>query len=128
MAAAGGACIYRIGPVDKIRRVINGLVAGLGTPRLTNHVKTLVGRALMGVPGELGAGRSIGRLQVPYSLAALTKAIRGATTAPLGVADASARLGVRLPTPRARAALFESTKSATRGTISARNRDPLNTP
>src|SRR5262245_65906554 len=79
----------------------------------------------MGVPG---AGRSIGRLQAPYSLAALTKAIGAASIAPLDVADAPARLGARLPRLRARAALFESTKSATRGTISARNRDPLNTP
>ena len=67
-------------------------------------------------------------MQAPYSLAALTKAIGAASIAPLDVADAPARLGARLPRLRARAALFDSTKSATRGTISARNRYPLNTP
>src|SRR5262249_59165916 len=91
-----GSCIYRIGPVEKIRRVINGLAAGLGTPRLPNHGKTSAGRGLMGVPGELGASRSIGRCRPPYSLAALTKAIGAASIAPLDVADAPARLGARL--------------------------------
>src|SRR6516162_4372464 len=97
-----------------MNRKINHLVAAAGTPQLTNHAKTSAGCGLAG-------GRA-------YSLAALTKAIRGASAAPLGVAGAPARLAVRLSAPRARAALFDRTKSETRGTISARNREPLNTP
>src|SRR5262249_13195845 len=90
--------------------------------------KNLGGMRLDGVPARARPPPSGDGVPAPYSLAALTRAIGGASTAPVGAAGALARLGARLATLGARAALFESTKSETRGTISARKRDPLNTP
>src|SRR5262249_57585562 len=93
-------------PCGEMGPVINALAARPGTPRLPNH-------------GEISAGCGLASV---YSLAALTKAIGGAA------ADAAARLGTPLPALRALAALFDSTKSPTRGPIPAPNPAPLNPP
>jgi hypothetical protein len=100
---------------------IKGLGAAGRKPRVTNRAKSLAERAFAQHCGRAaGAPRDLG-----YSLAAL--AIAGGV-ALVRNAAAPTLLGGRRAAPRAIVALFDSTKSATRGTISARKREPLNTP
>ena len=64
----------------------------------------------------------------PYVLATLIRGVGSAATEPLRAAAAPSLLLVACVLLRALLALFESTKSEMRGTISARKRVPLNTP
>jgi hypothetical protein len=103
---------------------INGLAAVTGKPGVTNHAKRLVERAFVQYCG--GAASPHGQLpwELAYSLAALAIAGEMALVRSAAVATLldGRRAGWRA------FALFESTKSATRGTISARKREPLKTP
>src|SRR5712691_3628617 len=99
--------------------------------RVTNRAKT---------PPERGSS-AFYRRKTDYA-AELDEQPRGcpnpsSVTAPTGVAgvcaaplifSAATALGARLPALRRIFPLFESTKSAMRGAISARKREPLNTP
>src|SRR6266511_1929933 len=99
-----------------LARSINDLAAVRRKPRVTHHAKSLAERAFVQHCGRetLPGGRP---RDLAYSLAAL--AIAGGA-ALVRNAGGPTLLGGRRAAPRATAALFDSTKSETRGTISAR--------
>jgi hypothetical protein len=118
--ARGGAFF---GPVAEARsaRQIKALVASRQKVTLANHAQISVGRGFVKHCREPNAYKR------PYSFAAL--AIAGECDGtPVRSAGALILLGDGRAVPRPPAVLFESTKSATRGTISARKREPLKTP
>ncbi len=100
--------------------------SGHGTRSDESHEKLWQTR-VRGNFGTMLTGRRLRQTpSTPYSFAAGASAGDGATSA--ASAAAVILLAPRRPELRAPAELFDSTKSAMRGTISARNREPLNTP
>ena len=117
---------FQAAPAGQIARSIKGLAAVCRKARVTNHAKSLDGTGLRATLRQTKHCPAGALETLAYSLAAL--AIAGGAALVRNAGAPTLLLAGGDAPPRATAALFDSTKSAMRGTISARKREPLNTP
>ena len=116
-----------VAALAKFAMLGNGLGAKGASRQVTNHTKSFARRGFVKISGGTLTGRRLRQTRrAPYSFAAVASA--GGGDAPGASATGVSLLTPRRPELRAPEELFDSTKSEMRGTISARKREPLNTP